>query len=85
MAYAAGNLKAMYNVGGNTVWCLFSDDTHAAIIASGYFDLDYQNLHNGDVIIASTDNDGTPGVAVLAVTSADAATTVTTTDNTTST
>ena len=85
MAYSAGGLKAIMNLGGNTVWFFTTDDTHATAIASGYFNADYQNLKKGDIILASTDMDGTAGVALLAVTSADAASTVTVTDNITST
>lgn len=81
MAYAAGGLKAISNFGSNTVWYYTSTDTHATIKASGYFNLDYQNMKNGDLILCAGDTDGTPFSSLMAVTSADGATTVEVTDD----
>lgn len=78
-------LSAVMNIGGNTLWFYTSDDTHAAIKTTGYFNSVSQNIRKGDVIVASTDMDGTPGVALLAVTSADGAASVVVTDFLTST
>lgn len=54
-------------------------DAIATVVASGYFNSVTDNLRQWDVIIVVSETGGTPKVDVITVTSADGATTVTTT------
>ena len=60
-----------------TIWAYKSNDTVAAITASGYFNTYTDYLRQGDQILISGDLDGTPARESAMVSSADNAATVT--------
>jgi hypothetical protein len=83
MAYATSNpLRKIAEGGINSVWLYVDGDAVGTIVGSGYFDSDYQNLRENDVILCVGAAGGTETVDVLVVTSATGATTVTTTNGT---
>lgn len=83
MAFVANNLTLVDAAGLGTVntfsvYKYTTNDTVSTAAASGYFNSAYKKFHQGDLIILSADVDGTPASNVLIVSSATAATTVTT-------
>tara|TARA_R100001129_G_scaffold27875_1_gene18738 strand:- start:166 stop:417 length:252 start_codon:yes stop_codon:yes gene_type:complete len=83
MAYATDNpLRKIAEGGINSVWLYVDGDAVGTIAGSGYFNSDYQNLRENDVILCVGAAGGTETVDVLVVTSATGATTVTTTNGT---
>ena len=83
MAYATDNpLRKIAEGGINSVWRYVDGDAVGTIAGSGYFNSDYQNLRENDVILCVGAAGGTETVDVLVVTSATGATTVTTTNGT---
>tara|TARA_R100000093_G_C1917235_1_gene64655 strand:- start:396 stop:647 length:252 start_codon:yes stop_codon:yes gene_type:complete len=83
MAYATSNpLRKIAEGGINSVWLYVDGDAVGTIVGSGYFNSDYQNLRENDVILCVGAAGGTETVDVLVVTSATGATTVTTTNGT---
>ncbi len=66
--------------GTSTLWLYKTVDPIATVIGSGYFNPYAELVKNGDVIIVSDTN--VPTIDVLAVTSADGASTVTTLNGT---
>ena len=83
MAYASDNpLRKIAEGGINSVWLYVDGDAVGTIAGSGYFNSDYQNLRENDVILCVGAAGGTETVDVLVVTSATGATTVTTTNGT---
>ena len=83
MAYATDNpLRKIAEGGINSVWLYVDGDAVGTIAGSGYFNSDYQNLRENDVILCVGAAGGTETVDVLVVTSATGATTVVTTNGT---
>ena len=83
MAYATDNpLRKIAEGGINSVWLYVDGDAVGTIAGAGYFNSDYQNLRENDVILCVGAAGGTETVDVLVVTSATGATTVTTTNGT---
>ena len=83
MAYATDNpLRKIAEGGINSVWLYVDGDAVGTIAGSGYFNSDYQNLRENDVILCVGAAGGTETVDLLVVTSATGATTVTTTNGT---
>ena len=83
MAYSTDNpLRKIAEGGINSVWLYVDGDAVGTIIGSGYFNSDYQNLRENDVILCVGAAGGTETVDVLVVSSATGATTVTTTNGT---
>ena len=83
MAYATDNpLRKIAEGGINSVWLYVDGDAVGTIAGSGYFNSDYQNLRENDVILCVGAAVGTETVDLLVVTSATGATTVTTTNGT---
>ena len=83
MAYATDNpLRKIAEGGIHSVWLYVDGDAVGSIDGSGYFNSDYQNLRENDVILCVGAAGGTETVDVLVVTSATGATTVTTTNGT---
>ena len=83
MAYATDNpLRKIAEGGINSVWLYVDGDAVGTIAGSGYFNSDYQNLRENEVILCVGAAGGTETVDVLVVTSATGATTVTTTNGT---
>jgi len=83
MAYSTDNpLRKIAEGGINSVWLYVDGDAVGTIAGSGYFNSDYQNLRENDVILCVGAAGGTETVDVLVVTSATGATTVTTTNGT---
>lgn len=78
MALTEATLKCIASSNPNRVWTYETDDTVAAVVASAYFNNATEELRQGDIILASTDTDGTPDMTTVRVTSATAAATVTT-------
>ena len=81
MAFAATGLHKVAGAQPQ-VFLYQSTDAIATVIASGYFNSVTDRLKQFDVILAVTSTGGTAAVDVLVVTSATAATTVTTTNGT---
>ena len=83
MAYATDNpLRKIAEGGINSVWLYVDGDAVGTIAGSGYFNSDYQNLRENDVILCVGAAGGTETVDLLVVTSATGATPVTTTNGT---
>ena len=83
MAYATDNpLRKIAEGGINSVWLYVDGDAVGTIAGSGYFNSDYQNLRENDVILCVGAAGGTETVDLLVVTSATGATTVVTTNGT---
>lgn len=83
MAYASDNpLRKIAEGGINSVWLYVDGDAVGTIAGSGYFDTEYLNVKENDVILCVGAAGGTETVDVLVVTSATGATTVTTTNGT---
>ena len=78
MALTEATLRCVHSSNPNRVWVYGTDDTVATVVASGYFNNATEELRKGDVILASTDEDGTPDMTTVVVTSATGAATVTT-------
>lgn len=73
--YLSGNIGAGSNA--PKMYSYRTNDTTAATVAADYFLGAYQVLEKGDIIVASTDEDGTHEAVMLFVT-ASSSTTVTT-------
>ena len=70
MAYATDNpLRKIAEGGINSVWLYVVGDAVGTIAGSGYFNSDYQNLRENDVILCVGAAGGTETVDVLVVTS----------------
>jgi hypothetical protein len=82
MAYADSGMSRIGYAAGNSVFLYKTADAIATVIASGYFNSKYAELALGDVILCVSSNGGTIAVDLLVVSSATAATTVTTTNGT---
>ena len=84
MAYATSNpIKKIAQGGdGNSIWYYVDGDAVGTIVGSGYFNSEYQNLKENDVILCVGAAGGTETVDLLVVSSATGATTVTTTNGT---
>jgi hypothetical protein len=83
MAYATDNpLRKIAEGGINSVWLYVDGDAISTIVGSGYFNSDYQNLKENDVILVVGAAGGTETVDLCVVSSASGATTVTTTNGT---
>ena len=78
MALTEATLRCTSSTNPNRVWTYQTDDTVATVVASGYFNNATEELRFGDIIVAATDQDGTPDMTTVVVTSATAAATVTT-------
>lgn len=79
MAFAAAGLTSFgHGVGVNRIHHYTTVDLFTAVDDSGYFNNATNDLRNGDLILVSSDTDGTPLPGFLQVTSADFAATVTT-------
>jgi len=80
MAYALANpIKKISQAGSENSLFFYTDgDAKSTVVASGYFNLSYQELSKGDVILCSIGVGGTHEMDVITVTSATGATTVTT-------
>lgn len=83
MAFVLADLKCVDPHNPRRVFAYKTDDTVATVVASAYFDaaavpVGNPHLRKGDMILASTDEDGTPDMTTVVVTSADEATPVTT-------
>lgn len=78
MALDESKLKCISGTNPNRVWSYESDDTVAVVVGSGYFNDATEELRFGDIILAACDQDGTPDMTTVVVTSADQAATVTT-------
>lgn len=77
MAYATDNpIKKVAQMSGNSLWFYTDGDATSAIVASGYFNSAYAELKQGDMILVAAAT-GTEA-DLLVVSSATAATTVTT-------
>jgi hypothetical protein len=81
MAYATANpVKKVAQMGDtNNLWYYTDGDATSTIVGSGYFNLSYENFSIGDMILVCATNAGTAESDLLIVSSATAATTVTTT------
>lgn len=81
MAYALANpLKKVAQMGdSNNLWYYTDGDATSAIVGSGYFNLSYENLSKGDMILVCATNAGTAESDLLIVSSATGASTATTT------
>jgi hypothetical protein len=78
MAYSTTSpVKKIAEAGGNSVFFYISADVITDIDDSGYFDTDFANFKNGDVILTVSGVGGTQAIDVLTISSATAATTVT--------
>ena len=82
MAFVLADLKCVDPHNPRRVFVYKTDDTTATVVASAYFDAaavpaGNPHLRKGDMILASTDEDGTEGMTSIVVTSADEATPVT--------
>ena len=82
MAFTQANLKKIAGGGDQNVFLYNSADAVATIAGSGYFNDATNQLKQNDVVIAVGSTGGSRTVDVLVVTSATAATTVTTTNGT---
>tara|TARA_R100001510_G_C7536282_1_gene125647 strand:+ start:243 stop:491 length:249 start_codon:yes stop_codon:yes gene_type:complete len=82
MALDATNLKKIAGAGDQNLFIYKSTDAPSTIAGSGYFNSATDDLKQFDVIIAVGTTGGTATVDVLFVSSATAATTVTTTNGT---
>lgn len=72
-------LDQLGNVGNNappSLWTYATPDTHATVIAAGYFNAQAAYMRVGDIIIAITSTGGTP-VARMYVVTGQTVTTVT--------
>jgi len=78
MALILADLKCVNGSGQVREYNYITNDTTAATIASGYFNNATSFLRKGDIIKASTDQDGTEGMTIVTVSSETAAATVTT-------
>tara|TARA_X000001388_G_scaffold7235_1_gene4526 strand:- start:429 stop:677 length:249 start_codon:yes stop_codon:yes gene_type:complete len=82
MALDSTNLKKIAGAGDQNLFIYKSTDAPSTIAGSGYFNSVTADLKQFDVIIAVGTTGGTATVDVLFVSSATAATTVTTTNGT---
>ena len=82
MAFTQANLKKIAGGGDQNVFLYNSADAVATIAGSGYFNDATNQLKQNDVVIAVGSTGGSRTVDVFVVTSATAATTVTTTNGT---
>jgi hypothetical protein len=80
MAFAAAGLTAFgHGVGVNRIFHYTTNDLFTAVDDSGYFNAATADLRQGDILLVSSDLDGTILPGILVVTSASGAATVTTT------
>ena len=82
MALDATNLKKIAGAGDQNLFIYKSTDAPSTIAGSGYFNSSTDDLKQFDTIIVTGATGGTATVDVLFVSSATAATTVTTTNGT---
>lgn len=78
MAFASSAMQRISNSGANSVYQYTTNDTVLTVVASGYFSSFTADLKQGDQIICSADLDGTPDLALVMISSATGASTVTT-------
>ena len=77
MAYATDNpIKKVAQMSGNSLWFYTDGDATSSIVASGYFNSAYAELKQGDMILVAAASGAEADL--LVVSSATAATTVTT-------
>tara|TARA_B100000959_G_C14566528_1_gene453971 strand:+ start:238 stop:486 length:249 start_codon:yes stop_codon:yes gene_type:complete len=82
MALDATNLKKVAGAGDMNVFLYKSTDAISTIVGSGYFNNSTDDLKQFDIILCVGATGGTATVDVVIVSSATAATTVTTTNGT---
>lgn len=78
MALILADLKCVSGSGKVREYNYITDDTTAAVVAADYFNNATGFLRKGDIIKASTDQDGTEGMTTVTVSSETAAASVTT-------
>ena len=69
MAFSPRNLSVLAYANGFTLWHYTTKDLAADADTSGYFNAATDMLRVGDMILANTDTDGTPGAGIYLVNS----------------
>lgn len=69
MAFSPRNLSVLAYANGFTLWHYTTQDLAADADTSGYFNAATDMLRVGDMILANTDTDGTPGAGIYLVNS----------------
>ncbi len=67
MAYDSKNLSVLAYANGFTLWHYTTPDADTVVDAASYFNPAADMLRTGDMILANTDTDGTPGAGVFVV------------------
>ncbi len=67
MAFQSKDLSVLAYANGFTLWHYTSVDTAATIDTAGYFNAATDMVRIGDMVMANTDTDGTPGSGIYLV------------------
>ena len=67
MAFQSKDLSVLAYANGFTLWHYTSVDTAATIDTAGYFNTATDMVRIGDMVMANTDTDGTPGSGIYLV------------------
>lgn len=67
MAYQSKNLSVLAYANGFTLWHYSTIDATTDVDTEGYFNAASDMVRVGDMILANTDTDGTPGAGIFLV------------------